>query len=696
MSLQPGQPVDRFIVERELGEGGMATVYLVEHNLLGSRHALKVLDSELLVNPRIRERFLAEGRIQAQLQHPNIVRVTDIVAADGLAALVMEYVEGPTLAEHIEAHGALPAAEILALFLPVLDAIGAAHARGILHRDLKPSNILIGSAGGAPRPVVLDFGIARVTDEADEALQLRQQTRDGAQIGTPAWMSPEQVRGRTDLDERSDVFSLGAILYEMATGRTAFEADSEFDTMNNVVTGRWDAPTEAVPGDHRGTIAACITKALAVEREDRFQSIEAFRAALIEATAPVLDPTPTDELDSITSVGEPVTVATVADEPAPAPAPVVVEARTPRVFTAIVGGIMALVLLVVVGVNWNNARQAKAAKMAATVSKESALRAMRMLAKRQTDPVSNADPAVLGAALQVATKAVTSARTPEALSIHALMKVLHDGWHLSARTWDEDAFANVESQTRGALVAGSSIESELARAIVAARACRLLADSDARRQGFCDEGEQRFEQLRAWLRRDTRAWLRVEHGWMSVGFLNVLAQRADTNGETARRVALGTRSLATCDALIDLPDGRAVNQGILPGACLAAAGHADDFGAYYRYARWLRARDQAPDGKLLSSNVRAIYENVGPAACRGMPFDKKNEYNRTLPSGSRPEHMLCTVVGLYALDCPFAAAKMSLYGSVLHASAGLPFARAATSFERDAKHSCYLTADVGD
>jgi eukaryotic-like serine/threonine-protein kinase len=712
MSLQPGEAVDRFLVERMLGEGGMATVYLVEHNLLGSQHALKVLLPELVGDPRIRERFLAEGRIQAQLQHPNVARVTDIVAIEGLAALVMEYVEGPTLGELIEQRGALPAAEILAVFLPVLDAIAAAHAKGILHRDLKPSNIVIGSDGsGGVRPVVLDFGIARVSDEADEGLKLKQRTRDGAQIGTPAWMSPEQVRGRQDLDERSDVFSLGAILYELATGSMAFEGDSEFDTMNNVVTGTWDGPIAPIPGDERGTISACISQALATDREDRFQSVDAFRAALIEAAAPLLDPTPTDELDSITAVGDPVTVsqpfAPAPQRPLPPPAaqpapPAPTEpTHSPRASmnrrAVLAFVVLSLVVLAAAG-GWIaiEKRATRVARQAEEASREAANRSLAMLENRQTDPAANADEALLGTALATAAKGVSTSRTPEALSAHALLKVLHDGWHLRGRTWDEDAFADVESLTRGALGASSSVEAELARAVLTARACRLLDAADPRQDGFCGEAEQRFERLRPAVAADKRAWLRVEHAWISVGFLSALAETAQGSGVDPRRRALGARGVVTCDGVLDLPKGTAVNEGILPGACLTAAGHAGDYAAYYRYARRLRADDEGPDGKLLSSNVRLIYESAGPTVCRDMKFNKNNEYKRTMPASGGADELFCGVIGLYALDCPLQAAKFSLLGKLLHNDAGLAWAEPSTSFHFEDKRSCYLSADVGD
>ncbi len=278
--LQPGQVIDqRYEVVRTVGRGAMATVYEARHSGLHSRHALKVLNAELAQDPDLRNRFLAEGRIQAQLQHPNIVAVTDIVT-DPVPGLVMELMDGIQLDDHLRAHG-VPEdpAKVLQLFLPVLDAVGAAHAAGVVHRDLKPENILVGPGPkGGLLVKVADFGIAKVLDQADLSTGKRK-TEAGIRMGTVLYMSPEQIRGSDELDARSDIFALGAILYEIATGRIAFDAPSEYDTMSAIVSGQYEAPERVVGALHPG-LGACIRKALAVDPGERFPDCATFRNTL--------------------------------------------------------------------------------------------------------------------------------------------------------------------------------------------------------------------------------------------------------------------------------------------------------------------------------------------------------------------------------------------------------------------------------
>ena len=289
--MKPGTLLDnRYEVIKELGSGTFAVVYLARHSSLLSLHAVKVLDEKLAADPAIRNRFLAEGRIQAQLRHPNVVSVSDIVTHP-CAGLVLEYVEGPTLAEWIgERAGNVPTVQqVLALFLPVLSGVGAAHRQGIVHRDLKPDNILVArDSTGKVRPMVGDFGIAKVVGGSLEIG--KKKTQIGMRMGTLQYMSPEQVKGSQDLDSRSDIFALGAILYEVVTGKMAFDRDSEWETQQSIVAGTFEPPERIVGGLHP-MFAACIRKALAVSPEERFQDCEAFHrtlalAADLSATLP--------------------------------------------------------------------------------------------------------------------------------------------------------------------------------------------------------------------------------------------------------------------------------------------------------------------------------------------------------------------------------------------------------------------------
>ncbi len=282
--MRPGDAIDRYRVERLVGAGGMAAVYQVRHEVLGSSFALKVLDATLAADPEIRDRFLAEGRIQAQLRHAHIASVVDVVATDRVAGLVLEYIEGPSLHDHLVTRGRpLPPDEIAAILLPVLDAVGYAHRKGVVHRDLKPENIILrAETGEAIDPVIMDFGVAKLASGGAVNHAPRQSTRLGSRMGTLSYMAPEQVRNAKDVDARADVFALGAILYEMATGQLPFAEDSDYATMQRIIQGRFVPPGRLLPEANAG-LEACIVQALAVERDDRIPDCRAFAQQLSRA-----------------------------------------------------------------------------------------------------------------------------------------------------------------------------------------------------------------------------------------------------------------------------------------------------------------------------------------------------------------------------------------------------------------------------
>lgn len=193
MVLETGQTVERFTVEAKLGEGGMAAVYRVRHNTLGSYHALKLLK---VANPDIKRRLVEEGRVQASLHHPNIVAVTDVLVVEGQPGLLMELVDGPTLEEWLWSNRpTLEQAE--ALFRGVVAGVGRAHRAGLVHRDLKPGNILLDLADGMVIPKVTDFGLAKILADEDGG---HSQTRSGVTLGTPQFMAPEQIRNAKTVD----------------------------------------------------------------------------------------------------------------------------------------------------------------------------------------------------------------------------------------------------------------------------------------------------------------------------------------------------------------------------------------------------------------------------------------------------------------------------------------------------------------
>ncbi len=227
--LNVGDIVGRYKVEGILGEGGMATVYKVRHTQLGSLHALKIL---LTGSPKIRQRLLAEGRTQASLKHANVVAVTDVLRIDDAPALLLEYVEGPSL-HQLLAQGSMPVDEALAIFEGVVHGVAAAHRAGIVHRDLKPGNILLSIGEDGIVPKVADFGLVKAGH-----------TRVGQAMGTPDYMAPEQVRDASSVDHRADIWSLGVILYQLVCGTLPFPGETALETMNLVVAG------ELVPPEH--------------------------------------------------------------------------------------------------------------------------------------------------------------------------------------------------------------------------------------------------------------------------------------------------------------------------------------------------------------------------------------------------------------------------------------------------------------
>ncbi|MGD2123944.1 MAG: serine/threonine-protein kinase, partial [Gemmatimonadota bacterium] len=264
---------DRYRIEREIGSGGMATVYLAQDLKHDRSVALKVLRPEVGHQLGV-DRFLREIRIAATLSHPNILPLFDSGEADGLLYYVTPYIEGNSLAERIAAEGALPVEEAVAIIREVGDALARAHGEGVVHRDIKPQNILFES--GHVR--VADFGLARALDIAGgERL-----TRTGIAVGTPHYMSPEQGAGESSEDVRSDVYSLGCLANELLVGVPPYTGPNA----QAVVAGHLSKPVPSVrerrPEVPRG-VEAAVQRALAKDPEDRFQTATEMTEAMTHA-----------------------------------------------------------------------------------------------------------------------------------------------------------------------------------------------------------------------------------------------------------------------------------------------------------------------------------------------------------------------------------------------------------------------------
>jgi serine/threonine protein kinase len=281
----------RYEIEREIARGGMATVYLARDLKHGRRVAIKVLREEVAAAVGA-ERFLAEIRVTASLQHPHILPLFDSGNANGLLWYAMPFVEGETLRSRLMRDGALPIAESVRLAREIADALDHAHVRGIVHRDVKPENVLLRDG----HALVADFGIALALEQAGgERL-----TRTGLALGTPQYMAPEQAAGERALDARVDVYALGAVLHEMLAGEAPFAAPTRQAVVRRMMHETPPALATRRP-DVAPFVAAAVRRALAKRPNDRFPSAAAFAASLavpLPLSSHISDPgtTPSDEI----------------------------------------------------------------------------------------------------------------------------------------------------------------------------------------------------------------------------------------------------------------------------------------------------------------------------------------------------------------------------------------------------------------
>jgi serine/threonine-protein kinase len=263
---------DRYLIEAELGRGGMSVVYRAVDRRLHRPVAIKVLPPELAFNADVRERFLREAQTAAQLNHPSIVPIYTVDEREGVVYFVMALIEGESVAAILRRGPAhRPFDEIRRVLCDVADALAFAHARGVVHRDVKPDNILIESASG--RPVVTDFGIARAA-EADTRL-----TVTGVAMGTPAYMSPEQALGERDVDGRSDIYSLGVVGYQMLAGEPPFAAANTPALLMKHVSEP-PRPIGRLRPDAPATLVGAVTRALSKKPAERWRDAAQFRDAV--------------------------------------------------------------------------------------------------------------------------------------------------------------------------------------------------------------------------------------------------------------------------------------------------------------------------------------------------------------------------------------------------------------------------------
>src|SRR6266446_5989103 len=323
-----GQTLGHYRIDSKLGEGGMGVVYRAFDTHLDRAVAIKVLRPDATASPDRKRRFVQEAKSASALNHPGIVHIYDIDSAnlpDGPTDFIaMEFVPGRTLDQCIGRNG-LSLKDTLKYGIQIADALARAHAAGIVHRDLKPANVIVADGG---RVKLLDFGLAKLTEKIDHdpegatvtmAAQERPQTEEGTIVGTVTYMSPEQAEGRK-VDGRSDIFSFGSVLYEMVTGRRAFEGGTKISTLSAILHKEPKAASEvspAVPMELEKIIARCLRK----DPERRAQSIADIKLALEELK---------EESESGKLSGQ---AAAAAARPL---------ARPPRRLAAIAAGVVAL------------------------------------------------------------------------------------------------------------------------------------------------------------------------------------------------------------------------------------------------------------------------------------------------------------------------------------------------------------------
>ena len=278
-----GQTISHFKVIEKIGQGGMGVVYRAQDTNLSRDVAIKVLPEQFTQDPQRLARFEREAKLLASLNHPNIAAIYGLEEADGIRFLSMELVPGETLAEKV-AKGPVPVKEALEVCQQIAEGVEAAHEKGVIHRDLKPANVKVTPEG---KVKILDFGLAKAfeaevsfADISQSPTLTEEMTRAGVILGTAAYMSPEQARGKT-VDKRADIFAFGAVLYELLTGKRAFEGETVTDVLAKVLEGEpnWDALPAGVPSITRFVLTRCLQK----DAGKRLQHIDGARILIEEA-----------------------------------------------------------------------------------------------------------------------------------------------------------------------------------------------------------------------------------------------------------------------------------------------------------------------------------------------------------------------------------------------------------------------------
>ena len=276
MTFAIGENVGPYRIIAQLGSGGMATVYKAYHAALDRYVAIKVMHAAFKEDPNFLARFQREARIVAKLEHPHIVPVYDFNEHERQPYLVMRFIEGDTLKARLQA-GLMTTTQAIDLLRPVCQALAYAHDQGVLHRDIKPSNILLTAQGGV---FLTDFGLAKIAQTGESTLS------QDTLIGTPQYISPEQAQGNASLDARTDIYSLGVVMYELLVGRVPFQADTPYAVIHDHIYSPLPLPRCLRP-DLPEPFERVLLKSLAKERDDRYTTMDEMLGALEKAVTDV-------------------------------------------------------------------------------------------------------------------------------------------------------------------------------------------------------------------------------------------------------------------------------------------------------------------------------------------------------------------------------------------------------------------------
>jgi serine/threonine protein kinase len=341
MSFSSGENVGPYRIVEQLGSGGMATVFKAYHASLDRYVAIKVLHPAFKQDPNFLSRFQREARIVARLQHPAIVPVYDFNEHAGQPYLVMRFIEGETLKARLS-KGDLPLHEVLRVLHPVGEALQYAHGQGVLHRDVKPSNVLLTPDG---QVFLADFGLARIAQAGESTLS------QDALVGTPQYISPEQARGDADLDMRTDVYSLGVVMYELLIGRVPYQADTPYAVIHDHIYAPLPLPRSIKPGFPE-PLERVLLKALAKERDDRYANVAELMAAFESAAQAIISEAPTQIAEQSAVVPPPIVPAAAPTLAAGQTSPVLApESRSRSKKTLWIGlGIGAVIIVALIAV----------------------------------------------------------------------------------------------------------------------------------------------------------------------------------------------------------------------------------------------------------------------------------------------------------------------------------------------------------